>query len=142
MFKILSKTACVLACLMAPVAASAQQFQIQVNGAFTETPLAFTGGVADPYTFSWDIIEYQGQLALCGIGYLRDQRFSSTIRSMARDSGLEVDGRMRAVDLTFFTRARSMRDMRTGTATCQVVGPLPSTRASIGLQFATGTLRN
>lgn len=129
-----------LAFVSAP--AKAQDFQVQITSEFTETPLAFTGGVADPFIANWNMMAHQGQLALCGSGFLRDARFGSTIRGMARDGAIQVDGAIRPVDLTFFTRARSARDLRSGTATCRLVGPLPSTNAGIGLRYGAGNLRN
>lgn len=142
LLKRIALTASTLAFLLVPGAASAQDFRVQVTSEFTETPLSFTGGVADPYIVLWNVMAHQGQLALCGTGFLRDPRFAATIRSMARNGGLQVDGVTRPVNLTFFNRARSVRDLRSGTATCRVVGQLPSGSSRISLSFDSGTLRN
>jgi hypothetical protein len=121
--------------------ADAQDFQVQVTSEFTEFSLQFTGGIADPYTIVWNVMEREGQLALCGAGFLRDARFNTAIRQIARSGSLMVDGQPRPVNLTFFRSARSINNLRSGAANCQVVGPLPRTNEGVFLQYGGVTVR-
>ena len=122
-------------------AAQAQQFQVPVSADYIEFSLQFTGGIAAPYTVIWDVMEHEGQLAICGAGFLRDARFNAAIRQMARNASLTVDGQTRPVDLSGFRRARSINNLRSGAAHCHVVGALPRTNQPIHLQYGGATVR-
>jgi len=120
--------------------AQAQQFQINVDGEFSEETLQFTGGVAPPYSFMWDMRVVNGSLAICGVGHLRDSRFRDTIRQILRGGVVTVNGQEYPVDLNFFSRARTRNAMSGTPATCQSVVAFNGGQASFRL--GAGTFRN
>jgi hypothetical protein len=126
--------------LAAPV--MAQDFQVPMSADFNDGEIRFTGELGTVYHFRWDAVAVDGQLAICGTGYLRDTRLRSTIRDMARDGEILVGAQLVRVDLRFFSRARTMNALQSTAANCQVVGPSPRDITSIALRFGAGTFRN
>lgn len=120
----------------------AQEFQVPMTPDFNEGEIRFTGGLGAVYTFRWDAIARDGQLAICGTGYLRDNRLRSTIRGMAREAEIQIEGQLVGIDLRFFSRARTVNALQSTAANCRVIGPLPRGSARIGLRFGSGTFRN
>ena len=120
----------------------AQEFQVPMTAAFNEGVIQFTGGLGTVYTFRWAAIVVDGQLAICGAGYLRDSRLRTTIRDMARDAEIQIGGQPVPVDLRFFSRARTVNALSSTAATCRVIGAAPRGNTQIGLRFGSATFRN
>ena len=92
--------------------AQAQEFEVLVDETFTQSEIEFISGVAPHYTVIYDLRLVNGQVTICGSGYLRDRRFNSTIRDMLRNSTLQVGGRLVSVNLTYFSRAHTRIALR------------------------------
>ncbi len=124
----------------APV--QAQDFQRPVDSSFVEHEIRFTGELGVVYTYRWNLSAQGNRLAMCGIGYLRDSRLRNTVRDMARDGELVVDGQTYRVNFSFFSRASSRNALASGTANCIVTqAPLPRS-GSAQMRFGSGVFRN
>jgi hypothetical protein len=134
--------AAALALSLSGAAASAQEFQVPMDASFSEGSIQFTGEFGHVYYFRWNARPHQGQVAVCGAGYLRDIRLSGTIRDMARNGEVRVGDTVFPVDLSFFTRARTRTALATTPATCRVVGPIPRGATSANIRFGDGVFRN
>jgi hypothetical protein len=127
--------------LSAPTA-QAQDVGIPVDSEFMEFDIRFTGELGVVYTGLWDARIINNQIAICGVGHLRSPRLRSTVRQMARDGQLEINGQTYAFDLTYFPRVQSEGALRSAQATCRSTGVRPSGRWSVRMEFGRGTFRN
>ncbi len=132
----------VAAALGVPASAQAQTNQIPVTPDFFEGAIVGSGELGTVYSYRWTLFEQGGRMVICGAGYLRDARLNTTIRRMARDGGLVTDTATYPLNLTFFTRVRTLGSLDSAVATCSVTD-IPALRAgSVGLTFEAGTFRN
>ncbi|WJY20128.1 hypothetical protein QTA57_09430 [Fontisubflavum oceani] len=128
--------------LAAPVSAQNSALQVPVTSEFIPGEIQFTGGLGTVYQYRWTMVAVDGQLALCGAGYLRDGRLRSSINDMLEGASLLVGSQVVPVDARFFTRARSARRLDQAVATCQPTGVSANTRETIYFQPDSGSWRN
>jgi hypothetical protein len=126
----------------APAPAQAQTTQIPVTPDFFEGWIRGDGELGTVYSYRWTLFEQDGRMVLCGAGYLRDARLNTTIRRMARNGGLVTDAQTYPLNLTFFTRVRTLGGLGSAMATCTLTD-IPAIRSgSVGLTYEADVFRN
>ncbi|MEM7723559.1 MAG: hypothetical protein AAF376_14480 [Pseudomonadota bacterium] len=128
-------------CVLMPLHVSAQETQIPVEDDFVVYDVNFTGELGTVYQAMWTARIHEDRVMICGIGALRSDRLRSTIRRMARDGQIRVDGQEYDVNLTFFTRASTPSAMRSGMANCQLTSAPAPQAGGVQLRFGYGRIR-
>jgi len=128
--------------LSATTTAQAQEFGVPVDGNFSEFEIAFTGGLGVVYRGVFDVRAVEGQIAICGVGHLRDSRLRSTIRDMARNGAFILNGQEYPFDMRYFSRARTINSIPSTEATCRLTGVAAPRSGSVNLRFGNGVFRN
>lgn len=132
---------------LSPSSAHSQTFEVPVDADFVEMPVTFTGQFGTVYEARWAVRPVDGQIAVCGVGFVRDARFNGTVRQMLRDAEILLNKQneqtVHPVSLTYFGRASSAQALNGATANCQNIGvAIPAGLQSIQLDLGDAVFRN
>lgn len=124
--------------ITAPASALSTDFQVEVTSTFFDGSIR-AHGMPDPYTMRFSFMDRGGRVAICGIGYISDQRLRSNIRRALRGAEVMVDGQVYPVDLTYFAQANTARAVTSGMANCAVTpAPIPTRNGDFDFRLGDG----
>ena len=119
------------------------QFQVPVSDRFTEGEIGASGEFRRIYAFLWDVIEVDGRIAVCGVGYFREPRARTVVSQIMGNATITLNEEVIHTGIRFFNRAMTNRRLTTTPANCVVTAAeIPRGRTDIFLNIGGGTIRN
>ena len=112
------------ALVLAASPAVAADFQVPVTKDFLESAIEINGyGVG--YVYRWDVLVFDGTVALCGAGIFPDARTAYAMKGLVRKAKLTYRGKTILKDVSFFNKMKKNDDLSKATATCRSTGVTP-----------------
>ncbi|MGB3317136.1 MAG: hypothetical protein WBB85_22340 [Albidovulum sp.] len=122
-------TACAVALSLTTPVFAASDFSLPIDDSFGGGTLT-VNGYGRGYMYKYNVIESNGQLAVCGASYFADASSAIGFRRILRKAVVELDGKKLVRDLSFFKQVRSESELNAGVSTCRNTGvPVPASRS-------------
>jgi len=125
--------------LLAALPARAEDLRIPLDADFASFPVVWNTTDRSS-TVYWNVVDYNGRLAVCGLIQHHDASLMQFDHKMLRGSTMKVNGKVVMKGMQFFTAIGAAGKPEKSQATCKLVdGPLPPKDSKF--QFNTPRMR-